>query len=253
MKRKLTALIDGDVIVYRFAYIGQEDIVWDNSPDGSSSRSHLEQTLYKVKEFVEGVLEATKATDLVMCISSTTNFRKEVMPTYKSNRKKTVRPLLYQPIRDFLLEEYNSIMVDGLEADDMLGILTTTSPLTTVCCSIDKDLNMIPGQHYNWNKRKRYAVIKADTIPFFYTQVLAGDPTDGYYGIPRVGPKTAEKILAGCTEEIDYWNACVDAYEAKGLTEEDCLQTARVAYILQKDNYNRKTKEYTLWQPPKRK
>ena len=175
------------------------------------------------------------------------------MPSYKSNRKKTVRPLLYGTIREFLLENYNSIMVDDLEADDMLGILATTSPKSTIVCSIDKDLNMIPGIHYNWNRRRKYAVVKAEAIPFFYTQVLAGDPTDGYYGIPRVGPKTAEKILAGCVDEIDYWSACVKAYQDKGLTEEDCLQTARVAYILQKENYNPTTKEFTLWQPPERK
>ena len=41
------------------------------------------------------------------------------------------------------------------------------------------------------------------------------------------------------------------AYEKAGMTEDDALLTARLAYILHDKDYNEKTKEITLWTPKK--
>jgi DNA polymerase-1 len=92
-------------------------------------------------------------------------------------------------------------------------------------------------------------------------QTLAGDVTDGYTGIPGIGPKKAEKILDpfvktyGVGEIIDFdvvsaWHAIVAAYEKAGLTADDDLATARIARICRASDWNFKTKEVRLWTPP---
>jgi hypothetical protein len=40
-----------------------------------------------------------------------------------------------------------------------------------------------------------------------------------------------------------------NAYDKAGLTEEDALVQARVAYILRKSDYDRKTQTVKLWRP----
>lgn len=139
-------------------------------------------------------------------------------------------------------------MVEPLEADDVMGILMTKYPGKYILASIDKDLRQIPGQHYNWDKDEFKEVSLDEGNLFFYTQILTGDPTDGYSGCPNIGPKRAERILASAK---DVWKAIVKTYEAKGLTEWDAIVTARVARILRASDYNFKTGKIRLWKPPK--
>ena len=64
---------------------------------------------------------------------------------------------------------------------------------------------------------------------------MAGDQTDGYAGVPGIGVKRAVQLF----EENGYnWKTVVDAFEAKGLTEEDALTNARLAKILTASDYD---------------
>jgi len=74
-------------------------------------------------------------------------------------------------------------------------------------------------------------------------QTLMGDSTDNYKGCPKVGLKTAEKILA----ENSTWETVVAAFEKAGLSEEDALENARLARILRDGEYNNETGEVKLW------
>lgn len=142
-------------------------------------------------------------------------------------------------------------MVEPLEADDVMGILMTKYPGKYILASIDKDLKQIPGQHYNWDKDEFKEVSLDEGNLFFYTQVLTGDPTDGYSGCPNIGPKRASKILeiVGDDDEEVMWEAIVRTYEDRGLTEKDALVQARVARILRASDYNFKGKYIKLWTP----
>ena len=83
---------------------------------------------------------------------------------------------------------------------------------------------------------------------FHAVQTLSGDTVDGYSGCPKVGPVSAEKILKDL-EVKDYWAAIVAAYEKAGLTEDEALLNARMAYILQAKDYNKKEGKVKLWRP----
>ena len=75
---------------------------------------------------------------------------------------------------------------------------------------------------------------------------MAGDQTDGYAGIPGIGIKRAEALLEanGAT-----WQTVVEAFAAKGLDEYVALMNARLAKILQCDDYDFTNQEPRLWNP----
>ena len=74
---------------------------------------------------------------------------------------------------------------------------------------------------------------------------MTGDSTDGYSGVPSIGVKRANSLLdaEGCT-----WETVVKAFKSKDLGEDIALQNARLAKILQYENYPNGIIE--LWTPP---
>lgn len=129
------------------------------------------------------------------------NYREQaatILP-YKGNRDKLHKPEYYEEIREYMVNNWYAELVDGRESDDMLGIEQwKNKDKSTVIVSIDKDLNQIPGYHYNPRKRLFYYVTKHAADTFFWEQMLIGDPTDNIPGIKGVGPKTTEKMVKEC-------------------------------------------------------
>ena len=171
----------------------------------------------------------------------------------KSNGKGVRKPMILPVLRQHIMDNHKGIMWDGLEADDVLGILATTADnhydKDPVIVSIDKDFKQIPSLIcLDGENIVRISRPAADY--WFMLQVLMGDSVDGYTGLPSVGIKTAEKILGDKTTVPlrILWNKVVEAYEKKGYTEKEALQQARVAKILRATDYNKKKGEVKLWQ-----
>lgn len=128
------------------------------------------------------------------------NFRNEVAFTkpYKGNRKKE-KPTHYQAIRDYMVSKYHAKIIDGEEADDYLGYTQYAGWLddegASVIVTIDKDLDTIPGLHFNPVKEQEYYVDEEEANRFFLTQLISGDAADNIPGIPGMGPKKATKFL----------------------------------------------------------
>jgi DNA polymerase-1 len=82
----------------------------------------------------------------VVCFTGINNFRRRLLPTYKSNRV-AGKPLVYHETVQAVAERYRTERMEGLEADDLLGILATTLPkyAGAVVVSIDKDMRTFPG------------------------------------------------------------------------------------------------------------
>ena len=123
---------------------------------------------------------------------SVSNFRNEVYPNYKANRADARRPVHYEKIRSHLINRWNAEVVNGIEADDAIGIYQEDN---TVICTIDKDLDCIPGPHYNFVKGEYYEVSPSEAVNHFCMQMLAGDGTDNICALRGVGMKTAQKRL----------------------------------------------------------
>ena len=106
----------------------------------------LEVALLRVDKLVRDILEQVQATEYLVFLSGSNNFRKKLNPEYKANRKDQVPPLYLQDCREFLVTEWKAKLSYGQEADDDLGVNQTDD---SIICSLDKDLRMIPGKHYS--------------------------------------------------------------------------------------------------------
>lgn len=245
--QEVTLLIDGDVVAYRATAAVEQEIDWGD--DLFTLHSEPEEAKGIILEQIKGWQERHSASGVVVAFSDSHNFRKDIYPLYKSNRKAKRKPLAYKSVKEWMCQRWPSYIRPGLEGDDILGILSTSEkiiPGQKIIVSVDKDFKTIPG--YFWNPEK-------DVDPLFITeqaadymhlyQTLTGDATDGYPGLPGCGPKGAEKVL----EDDPSWDAVVTAYEKKGLTEEDALVQARCARILRHTDYDFKKKEVKLWSP----
>lgn len=243
-----TLLIDGDVLAFDGSFAGQEIIQWDEElwtthGDSAKGKTHISNRISKIQEVI-------KPDETIIAFTHTTNFRKVINPDYKANRKGQFRPLLLNPLKDWMKETWKSECWELLEADDVLSILATEiqdKDNKTVIASIDKDFHGVPSDWYNYRKDELYNHKELDSERFHLIQTIAGDAVDGYSGIPKFGPKTAEKHL----DRFGYhWDTVVRLYESKGLTEADALMNAWMARLLRKDEYNTKEKRIeTLWFP----
>ena len=77
-------------------------------------------------------------------------------------------------------------------------------------------------------------------------QCLAGDPTDGYAGCPGIGLKRAADLL---NKTDSPWEAVCKAFEDKGLSDKEALMNARLAKILQHEDYDYDRQQPILWSP----
>jgi DNA polymerase I len=211
----MKALIDADIVAYRVACTLQED--------------DAEDFVYaRAEDLVDQILVNTEATEYRLFLTGKNNFRYSIYPEYKAHRP-TEKPFWLEKCRQYLIATFNAEVIDGQEADDALGIAQTED---TIICSIDKDLLMIPGRHYNFVKDEFQEVTNDSGMRHFYMQCLTGDRSDNIKGIEKIGPKKAEKILAGCVTEQELFNAVRDAYS----NDEEFLMNGRVLWIRRKEN-----------------
>ena len=233
-------LIDGDIVLYASSVATEFACDWGG--DNWVLSANLQQSMDLAKRYFDDLYEKLKFSEMVVCISGPNNFRYKLNPDYKSNRKDTRKPIVYAELKQWMLNNYHSEMWEGLEADDLLGILATRDP-ASIIVSADKDMQCIPCNLYRNGELQKITLEQANR--FHMLQTLTGDPTDGYPGCPGVGPKSAEKLLQGTPDT--WWGSVLQAYQKAGLTEEDALLNARMAYILRDENYV--DGEVKLWNP----
>lgn len=243
-KLKRIGLIDADIIAYKASSVVEKTIKWDDNI--CTIHVDEDEALAIAQEKIEKIKEDVKADVVYLCFSDKENFRKSILPTYKHNRADLRKPLCLSGVKERLAELYTVYILPRLEADDVLGIMATSPKLEgeKIIITVDKDLKQVPCKMYNLDKKKFSETTPEQSQYYHYMQTLMGDITDGYTGCPGVGVKTAEKILK---DAEDPWAAIVDTFVKKGLTEEDALAQARVAYILRHGDFiDNKVK---LWKP----
>lgn len=240
-------LIDADIIAFKAASSSERPVNWG---DGLwTLHSFEDEAKAYVIDYLQRVVH--KLGDGLICLYLTApnNWRKEILPTYKSNRKDVRKPLVLPAIKQWMIDDLGAQIWDTFEADDILGIEATLRG--GVIVSEDKDLNTIPCTIFNPAKDEDVRVISEFEADYNHMyQTLTGDTTDGYSGCPSIGPKKAEAILKGCTTAAEMWTAVVQAYSKQNLSEDVALTMARVARICRVEQFNMKTKRVRLWTPP---
>jgi DNA polymerase-1 len=175
-------------------------------------------------------------------------FRHDLYPEYKANRKDAHKPIYYSEMREYMQKQWKAEMTDGFEADDVIGIEQCTSSDETIICTIDKDLDMIPGWHYNYGKQTKYYVTPEEGLIKFYSQLLTGDRTDNIPGCKGIGPVKASRILAGAKDEAELYARCLHAHRSvnggldQDIVEEEMIRNGKLLWILR--TYD------GIWTPP---
>jgi hypothetical protein len=175
-------------------------------------------------------------------LSGKGNFRYEVATIlpYKGNRSLTRKPYHYDNIRQFLVDTYDCILSRGQEADDDLGQAQTDS---TILASNDKDLNSIPGHHYNWSigksVAKSYEISKVEAKRNFFSQCLTGDATDNILGLFGVGVKSTHvKALSQMEVDEDMYQLVLGQYDKRfgSYAERFLLENSQLLWIRQAES-----------------
>lgn len=199
----MIALLDGDIIAYRNAAVVGEDSV--------------EFAYYGCEKVAQDIIDSVGTTEYQVYLTGSKNFRKQINPEYKANRKDKPKPPHLQACLEYLMEEWDAVYLDEVEADDLLGIAADKCGdehgYGTVICSIDKDLLQIPGYHYNFVNRTFSTVSKIEGIRHFYKQMLIGDVADNIFGIAGIGPVKAGRLLDHIEDEREMMNIVCDLYK----------------------------------------
>ena len=232
-------LIDADIIAFKACASAETPVNWGNGL--WTLHCWEDEVAVRLDDQISKLVDEAPVQDCVLALSDKTNFRKDVASYYKANRSDIRKPMLLPWARQYLIDNYNTIIYKGLEADDVLGILGSNPASDTIIWSEDKDLLTVPASH--WIDGEVYEQDEAGADYHFYYQTLVGDSTDNYKGCPKVGSVTAHKLLgANCS-----WDTVVTAFSKQGLSEAVAIEQARLARILRDGEYDTDTGKVTLW------
>ena len=175
------------------------------------------------------------AADHIACVfdAKGKTFRDEMYDQYKANRSPMPEDLVKQiePIHAMVRAMgWPILMVSGVEADDVIGTLATQASAAgweTIISTGDKDLAQLVNSSVSLintmtNERLDIAgVINKFGVPperiVDYLTII-GDTVDNVPGVPKAGPKTANKWLA---EFGDLDNLMASAELVKGVVGEN--------------------------------
>ena len=233
-----TLLIDGDIVAYQAASACEHPVHWGD--DLWTLHSFADEAINYAENMIDRLVDEAGCSEHIILLSKGRVFRLDIDPEYKANRVGKRKPVCLPQVRDSMRKFLRSKSVDGLEADDLIGILATSYPDKYVIWSPDKDLRQIAGQHLIDGEVVTINQDEADRA--FWMQCLTGDTADNYKGCVGVGPVKAARILDE-DNGLSTWQKIVAAYEKAGMSVEDALATARLAHILTYD-----TKD-SLWSP----
>lgn len=284
--RQVVLLVDADYYAYNAASQVTKVVEWeDGILTTYADWLDAKQIFLTHLEAIQSALpKSLRGAPMVMCFTDTENWRKEVLPTYKSGR--SGKPLAYRHLVNWIKEEYECFQRPTLEGDDCMGILSTAPRLVkaqeAIIVSPDKDFNTIPGRFLWWDSHGGQHELKTVSLKeaddWHMLQTLMGDTTDGYTGCPGMGRSGAEEFLKEpymvyqeervlksgprkgqaewqwkkrpLAEGETLWQAIVALFEKAGSSEEYALQQARVARICRAEDFNLREKQVILWNPP---
>ncbi len=226
-------LIDGDILVYRIGYTSEdipERLAW-----------------VRLRNYFEELTDSLILTGYKTYITSSdkSNYRYSIAPDYKGNRTQP-KPKHYDFLREQIesrIDFFNSTMVFGKEADDAIGIDASaySNKKDFIIITVDKDLNQIPGWHYNFVKKKKFYVTKDQGMRYFYHQLLTGDSVDNIRGIVGIGDVIADQLISNCISESQCFHVVKHIYDATNSTDQ---------MIIRGQLLKIQTKPNELWQPP---
>lgn len=207
MSKKI-AVIDGNSLMHRAYHAVPQTM---NAPDGTPTNA-----VFGFCSMLFKFIEIAKPDGIVCAFDAgKPQFRIEALEQYKAQRTPMDDELRCQfPVMESLLESMNIpvVKVPGWEGDDILGTVAARDEARgyeTLLVSGDKDVNQLVTDltHVVTTKKGITDVIifdpetvqeKYGIAPVQFPDYLGfmGDSSDNIPGVPGIGPKSAQKLLA---------------------------------------------------------
>jgi hypothetical protein len=270
-------LIDGDIMIFKAA-CAAEEVIYEVESEGrkqsikgaAEGRKYLgggvgrrllktyvvqgpEAACGNLRAKINTVLNKIPHSDYQFYLSSLkteVNRRAKMAKRLPYKADRPSKPINYLAVREYLINNYPTVVAKEGEADDLLGIDQADN---TAIVTIDKDLLQVPGNHYHLDSGAHIHVSDPGTISlgrvgskskltgsgflWFCAQLLIGDRIDSIVGIPGCGPVEATRLLSTAKTEAEAWDIVKKRYlrETKYGTEEQryaaLCEMARLAWI----------------------
>jgi DNA polymerase-1 len=207
----LLLLVDGSSYLYR---------AFHAMPDMRNKAGEPTGAMYGVLNMLRRLESDYKADyKAIVFDAKGKTFRDDWFPEYKAHRPSMPEDLVQQiePIHAAIKAAgWPVLMVDGVEADDVIGTLATNAAvngMNTLISTGDKDLTQLVSPLVRWYNtmsnelldeagvEAKFGVPPGKIVDYL---ALVGDTVDGVPGVAKCGPKTALKWLAqyGSLDEI---------------------------------------------------
>jgi DNA polymerase-1 len=223
-------LVDGSSYLYR-AFHALPDLR-NRAGEPTSAIKGVLSMLHKLRR--------DHAADYIACVfdAKGKTFRDDLYPEYKAHRPAMPDDLRCQiePLHEAIRAEgWPLVIIDGVEADDVIGTLVQHAEQRGVCSIVstgDKDMAQLVNDHVTLvNTMSEETLNEAGVAAKFGVPperiidylTLIGDTVDNVPGVAKVGPKTAVKWL---TEYGSLDNLLANADAIKGVIG-DNLRAAR--------------------------
>jgi len=203
-ERKQLILVDGSGYIFRAFFA---------LPPMNTSRGMPSQAVYGFIRMILKLLKDVRPSHIAIVFDSPKKtFRDDLFADYKANRPEAPNDLVVQvPYIHRAVEAFRikSLMLDGYEADDVIGTLAKRAAhehFIVTIITADKDFMQLVGPHVTlWDtiatREKRIGVreIKerfgVEPAALADIQALTGDPIDNVKGVPGVGEVRAVALV----------------------------------------------------------
>jgi DNA polymerase-1 len=239
-------LIDAMALIYRahFAFIKNPRI---------NSKGLNTSAIFGFMNSLLDIIDKDKPSHIAVAFDSHgPTFRHEEYVEYKANRDKQPEDISFAlPVIKAILKAFHIPVIElqGFEADDIIGTLAKQAShegYVVYMYTPDKDFAQLveddkiflykPGRMGNppevWNADKvkqEFGIIRIDQVVDI--QGLMGDAVDNIPGVPGIGPKTAQKLIA---EFDSIENLIKNADKIEGRFKELIQQHAEQALLSKK-------------------
>lgn len=205
-------IFDGNALMYR---------AFHALPPLTTTAGEQINAVYGLVSMLLNVVENLRPSHIIFTFDEKERtFRQDLLPTYQSQRPETPPDLIpqFEKTRNFLKTVNIPIYSkSGFEADDVIGTLCklvcdkNTNIDETIVVTGDRDIlqlvddskkvrlfmpiaGLSNGKIFGENETMERMGVYPNLIPDY--KALVGDPSDNYFGISGIGPKTAIKLLS---------------------------------------------------------
>jgi 5'-3' exonuclease len=188
-----TAIIDADSILFAICVDKKQDD-YQIAHFGAQAERSLNDVIEEFNNYFLKILMDSGCIQYVAFLTAGSH-RYSFYPEYKANRKKLEKPRFLKELTAYAIETLGFCRVDGYEADDLVNMCKEQLGDNTLLVHTDKDLDQIPGNHFNYKKPEFYDISEDTAQLNLWTQVITGDSIDNIKGIPGKGSAFAAKVF----------------------------------------------------------